>query len=231
MAQRPLFIPACDGLRLVREVMVDFVWSPGLAPIQKKKNIVAMHEAAAIRGFTPLLEISTKSENKLGQRMSAFNLSMGLNDGSVIPLESAFQGSKVFEDGGPFTDIYRLDSWSAKKDVRIRNSGKIIGFRLEGIDFPSEPKTAFYDWLYVRALAPHEDYLRRLEQFVGFTDIEFNPQRSINCQARSCALFVSLSRKGLLQKLSRNAERFLEFTSANAFAQPYSNDVWQGRLL
>ena len=26
----------------------------------------------------------------------------------------------------------------------------------------------------------------------GFTDIEFNPERSINCQARSCALLVTL---------------------------------------
>lgn len=231
MAQRPLFVPSCVGLRLVREVMVSFPWSAGLATVQKKKNIVAMHEAAAAYGFAPLLEISTKSERKLGQRMSAFNLSVELATGRSIPLECAFQGSKVFEQGGPYTDIYHLDGRSAKNDVRIRNSGKIIGFRLEGVDFPSEPKTAFYDWLYVRALAPHEEYLQRLEEFAGFTDIEFNPQKSINCQARSCALFVSLSRKGLLQQVAHNPERFLEVTSASAFAQPYSEDVRQGRLL
>jgi hypothetical protein len=33
--------------------------------------------------------------------------------------------------------------------------------------------------------------LARLNKYVGFTDIEFNPSKSINCQARSCALFVS----------------------------------------
>ena len=29
-----------------------------------------------------------------------------------------------------------------------------------------------------------------LNEFDAFTDIEFNPKRSFNCQAKSCALFV-----------------------------------------
>ena len=231
MAQRPLFTPCSDGLKLVQEIDVNFKWNAGLATIQKKKNIVAMHEAAALEGYAHLLEISTKSEHRLGVRMSAFNLSIELTDGTTIPLECAFQGSKVFEMGGPYNDIYKFDSRRAKKDGRIRNSGNIIGFDLEGFEFSSEPKTAFYDWLYIKALAPHEEYLQRLESFAGFTDIEFNPKRSINCQARSCALFVSLSRKGLIQQVANNSEYFLEVTAANAFAQPYSDDTRQGELL
>jgi hypothetical protein len=35
--------------------------------------------------------------------------------------------------------------------------------------------------------------------YAGFTDIEFNPQRSINCQARSAALFLSLMKRGDLE--------------------------------
>jgi len=37
-----------------------------------------------------------------------------------------------------------------------------------------------------------------LARFEAFTDIEFNPDKSVNCQARSCALYVALSAKELL---------------------------------
>lgn len=229
MATRPFFIPDSESNRLVQEVAVDFDWSPGFAVTQKRKNIAAMHEAAAALGYSPLLEISTKSECRLGQRMSAFNLSLKLHDGTEISLESAFQGSKVFENGGPYTDVYRLGSRDAKKDQRLRSSGNIIGFCFDGLEFPSEPKTAFYDWLYIGALAPHEEYLQRLESFEGFTDIEFNPKRSLNCQARSCALYVSLSRRGLLQELAHDPEKFVEALTTK-FGQFYFDDDRQGRL-
>lgn len=231
MAERPIFIPFIEGHRFVREISVAFKWSPGFAVVQKKKNILAMHEAAAIKGFTPLLEVSTKSEIKLGERLSAFNLPVELGDGTTTTLECAFQGSKVFERGGPYRDIYRVTSREAKRDERLRASGGVIGFNFEGVVLPSEPKTAFYDWLYARALAPHKEYLARLEDFAGFTDIEFNPEKSINCQARSCALFVSLCRKGLLEDALISPAKFIETVSADSFSQPYSDDVKQGRLL
>jgi hypothetical protein len=231
MAERPIFIPFSEDQRFVREISVAFKWSPGFARVQKKKNIVAMHEAAAIKGFTPLLEVSTKSEIKLGERLSAFNLPVNLEDGTTTTLECAFQGSKVFEKGGPFPDIYRVTSLEAKRDGRLRTSGGVICFDFEGVVFPSEPKTAFYDWLYVRALAPHKEYLARLQDFAGFTDIEFNPEKSINCQARSCALFVSLCRKGLLEDALTSPTKFIETVSDDSFSQPYSDDVKQGRLL
>jgi hypothetical protein len=231
MAKRPIFLPFSDGHRFVREISVEFKWNSGFASVQKKRNIVAMHEVAAIKGYAPLLEVSTKSEIKMGKRLSAFNLPVELNDGSTTTLECAFQGSKVFEKGGPYPDIYRITSLEAKKDGRLRSSGGVIGFDFDGLIFPSEPKTAFYDWLYSRALAPHKEYLARLEDFAGFTDIEFNPEKSINCQARSCALFVSLCRKGLLEAALSSPAKFIEIVSADSFAQPYSDNVKQGRLL
>ena len=69
MAERPVFIPWLTGLRLVKEVSFSFQWNPGFAPVQKKKNIRGLHEAARTGGYTPLLEISTKSEVLLGQRL------------------------------------------------------------------------------------------------------------------------------------------------------------------
>jgi len=46
--------------------------------------------------------------------------------------------------------------------------------------------------------------------YSGFTDIEFNPKKSINCQAYSVALYVSLEKSGLLKDALTTPEDFLE---------------------
>src|SRR5206468_117595 len=128
-------------------------------------------------------------------------------------LECAFQGSKVFETGGPYTDLYAADSRTAKRDARIRNSGRLIRFVFEDKEYPIIPPTVFYDWLYIRALFPHREWLTRLQQCVGFTDIEFNPEKSLNCQARSCATFVSLQKRKLLDEAVRSFAFFRDLVA------------------
>ena len=208
MATRPVFRPDRVG-GLVTTVEVDFVWVPGMAASQKRKNVVALHEAAAREGLSPLLEASSKSESELGRRLSAFSLQVELPDGRTTSLESAFQGSKVFRDGGPYTDLYDATAREAKGDARLRESGPLVAFRLQGIEAPLIPQTLFYDWLYISTLAKHEDFLTRLRSYAGFTDIEFNPKKSINCQARSCALLVSLSQRGVLQQAAPSPTELL----------------------
>lgn len=231
MAERPIFIQWPSGLRLVKELSFDFKWSPGFAPVQKKKNVVALHDAAKAKGYFPLLEVSTKSEVVLGQRLSAFNLKVKSETLGEIPLECAFQGSKVFENGGPYTDLYSMDARTARKDARLRNSGRITKFNFNGFIFPNEPKTAFYDWLYITAIFPHRDYLVRLKEYAGFTDIEFNPEKSVNCQARSCAIFVAMLTKGILETAIKSPGSFIEAVMPDSFAQPHSRDSAQGKLL
>jgi hypothetical protein len=216
MAERPIFVPDQEAPGLVREIPFNIVWAGGFAPVQKKKNIKALHEAATDGGFPELLEISTKSDEKLGQRLSAFSLMFHSEKLGDIPLECAYQGSKVFEHGGPYTDLYDVDVRTAKRDQRLRESGRIVGFLFEGFKFPLEPKTAFYDWLYINAILDHRDWLKRLEKYTGFTDIEFNPSRSINCQARSCALFVSLMQMDLLDESIRSPKNFIALTKKYA---------------
>ena len=230
MASRPVFVAKGDPAHLVSELSFDFPWNPGFAPVQKKKNVVALHEAAAKRGLTPLLEVSTKSEQKIGQHLSAFNLKIKTELGE-ISVESAYQGSKVFENGGPYHDIYKVDSWTAKKDQRLKESGAIIEFNYFGQRWPIIPKTAFYDWLYLSALKPHQEYLKRLFIFEGFTDIEFNPERSINCQARTCALLVSLLKINALSDALRSQSDFIAMISTDSFNQPHSTDLKQKVLL
>ena len=230
MASRPVFVAKGDPAHLVSELSFDFPWNPGFAPVQKKKNVVALHEAAAKRGLTPLLEVSTKSEQKIGQHLSAFNLKIKTELGE-ISVESAYQGSKVFENGGPYHDIYKVDSWTAKKDQRLKESGAIIEFNYFGQRWPIIPKTAFYVWLYLSALEPHQEYLKRLFIFEGFTDIEFNPERSINCQARTCALLVSLLKINALSDALRSQSDFIAMISTDSFNQPHSTDLKQKVLL
>lgn len=223
MAERPVFAPSHKPGRLVEETSVSFLWHKGMAPSQKKKNVVELHAAAAKRGLAPLLEVSSKSEERLGQRLSAFNLQVELDEGGIISLECAFQGSKVFENGGPYTDLFGAESRNAKRDERLSSSGKLIGFRFQGQEFPLIPKTAFYDWLYIKSLYPHREFLQRLHRYVGFTDIEFNPEKSINCQARSCATFVTLDRLELLEDCAKSSERFMQILLPDSIEQPHSD--------
>jgi Family of unknown function (DUF6977) len=144
--------------------------------------------------------------------MSAFHMKVKTKGYGLIKLELAFQGSKVFEHGGPFTDLYLkgdTEIGQAKRDPRLQESGKLVGFRFEDIEFPLEPKTAFYDWLYCSFLWDHRDWATKLYAYAGFTDVEFNPQRSINCQARSAALFLSLLKRGDLESAVESPSSFV----------------------
>lgn len=214
MAERPLFIPAPETPALVRVVNLSLQWHSGFAPVQKKKNVAGLHEAAARAGYAPVLEVSTKSDEKLGQRLSAFSLKVDSDIAGKIRLECAFQGSKVFEHGGPYTDLYASkDPRDAKRDARLQQGGRIIAFEFNGFRFPTDPRTVFYDWLYISAIAEHREWFKSQSsflQYAGFTDIEFNPAKSINCQARSCALFASLIRSDLLMPAVESPGAFVE---------------------
>lgn len=208
MATRPVFVPVKDGTQLFEVRNFEFPWHPGFAESQKRKNIKGLHEAAAKAGLRRVLEISTKSDEEIGRRLSAFSLQYHLGD-KDIPMESLYQGSKVFTNGGPYFDIYEKAPIEAKRDERIRTSGNIVYFQISETIYPSSPTNAFYDWIYIRCLYKHEEFLvRNLSLIDGFSDIEFNPDRSINCQARALAILLSLSAKNRLQRSAEDFELF-----------------------
>ncbi|WP_415860200.1 DUF6977 family protein, partial [Salmonella enterica] len=100
---------------------VAFAWVPGLSTTQTLKSIRALHSAANVPGMAHLLEISSKSENELGVKLSAFNLLIKTKKlAKEFTVESAFQASKVFELGGPYVDILDKSSIEAKKDIRLK---------------------------------------------------------------------------------------------------------------
>lgn len=209
MASRPVFVPGLMGKALVIKIDIEFKWFAGLAASQKQKSIRSLHEAASKRNLARVLEISSKSENPLGIGLSAFNLPLILPSGVKVTVENAFQAGKVFQNGGPYIDLLRKSSREAKTDPRLRSSGEVIGFHLEGIDWPTQPLTSFYDWLYISALCQSQTMSDQLLEFDGFTDIEFNPERSLNCQAASAALFVALTRRGEIKDATETSDAFL----------------------
>lgn len=204
MAVRPVFIPTREGEALVDIINVDFSWSPGLAVSQKQKSIAALHEGYAQRSpGTKILEVSSKSPDALGVQLSAFNMGVQSHGGQFISVESLFQSSKVFIDGGPFRELMYMTPKEAKRAEQLKTSGRLAHFSFqpnearEAVIWPLEPKTAFYDWLYLNALS-HSPYKEQVLDYSAFTDIEFNPEKSINCQAYSVALWCALRQRGLL---------------------------------
>ena len=209
MASRPVFIPNFNGPGLVDELNLHIEWAPGFSPTQKKKNIAALHDEAKRHGIFRILEISSKSDDQVGQRLSAFSLKITI-DSNKYPLESVYQGCKVFECSGPFNHLFDLAPREAKKYIKSLNCGRLIEFNLFGKSYPLSPKNAFYDWLYIRSLEEHADWIREKISYDAFTDIEFNPVKQVNSQARAFAEYISLLERRQLSEAICDFDKFVK---------------------
>ena len=214
MAKRPIFIPNLKGFPFVKESLIEFKWHPGFAKVQAQKSIASLHEAAAEAKIAPILEISSKSNQEVGVSLSAFNLKMIKNEKS-LSVECAYQGSKVFANGGPFSDLYSVSSKEAKTDERLRSSGKFVSYEFFGESFLINPVTAFYDWLYLTALSQNPSLSNQLFDFKAFSDIAFNPKKSLNCQARAAALFVSLCHHNEIDRVIEDKSYYIDLITNN----------------
>lgn len=215
MATRPAFFPSCEKVGVDDAQAFDFEWNAGFAFSQKQKNVKALHQAIekAVPGCRPL-EISSKSPVALGVALSAFNLSIPYGTGRSS-VEAVFQASKVFETGGPFPELYERNSREVRDFVKGESRGALIAFEAHGVRWPLNPTRAFYDWVYIRFLVKNPDLAEALLDYDCFTDIEFNPQKSLNCQAYAVALYLSMRRAGVLQMALKNRDEFLKFHPAD----------------
>ena len=174
-----------ESEELVREIFFEIHWHPGFARVQKEKRISKEFHAAADKdGFRHLLEISTKAKSERGRHLSVFHMKVNLPGMIQIPLEWAFQGSKVFERGGPFTDLYSMELRDAKRDPRLNESGSLPASGSPTL-LPTGTENSFLRLAICHLLKDWPDWAAKLYAYGGFTDVEFNPHRSINCQARS----------------------------------------------
>lgn len=232
MAIRPIFIPVYEGQTYVKTVNVEFEWHPGLAVIQKQKSIQSLHEQALEHyPLKSILEVSSKSPLEVGVKLSAFNLCFEtVRPVITMSVESAYQGSKVFEKGGPYVDLFHKKSLEAKKDSRLDTSGQLLGFKFFGTEWELEPITAFYDWIYLNALNKNVSLHEEVMKFDAYTDIEFNPKRSVNCQAYAVALFNSLKKRGELVNTLKNKDIFLKKVQGMRLSNSQEDQTLQSAL-
>ena len=232
MANRPVFC-AVGAYPYAKVENVYFQFYSGFSVAQKRRSIQSLHEA--FLGMHPerrVLEVSSRSEVELGVELSAFNLMIrtkipGLEEFSV---ESAFQASKVFESGGPYTDLLFKSSREAKKDPRIRNGGNLVRFEYFHKSYPLEPKDYFYCWLYINALAQNEEKAEAGMQYDSFTDIEFNPKKQFNCQAKALAVYAGLVTAGKLEEALSSHEEFLSIVYGIPAKKPEQQEYRQMEL-
>ncbi|MDH2998235.1 hypothetical protein A1D22_10080 [Pasteurellaceae bacterium LFhippo2] len=197
-ATRPIFIPNRDGVGVI-EKNIEFDWHMGMSAEVRKRSVRCLHQEAQKQGFEQILEASSKSEQAMGIQLSAFFLKSIRG----FPVENLFQSSKVFKNGGPYRDLLFVTPKEAKKDNRLKTSGPMVKFSFNQRDFPLEPKSLFYDWLYANVLFSERNIELREQffnsKFDAFSDIEFNPEKSFSCQARTLALCVSLYENDMIK--------------------------------
>lgn len=175
----------------------DFAWNGGFAVSQKRKNINALHQSIADATGQTALEISSKGEVELGNHLSAFNMQT-----NGVFIENVFQASKRYENGGPYLDLLNVAPKDAKRDERHKTSGRLLAFVRNGEDWPLEPRTAFYDYIYVLAVIENFGCELDINEYNWFTDIEFNPGKSFNCQARAVAIYKLIQEKAAFNVLN-----------------------------
>lgn len=213
MATRPVFFDNHPGsCPATKEFQIEFDWYPGFSVAQKQRSIASLH--SRIVSTTDLrnpLEISSKSATPLGVALSAFNLQLRfLCDPPLnASVETVYQGSKIYAgQHRSDNDRYFLQPREARKRAREHEAcHDLSGWAIGNYYFNLDSGTDFYDWLYLGALYQQLELLRKLLQYDCFTDIEFNPKKSLACQARSAALARSeyLSRGSLLPYLKNVA--------------------------
>ena len=147
--------------------------------------------------------------------LSAFNLKIKSAKGRQFSVESVYQSSKVFSGNHgeiQYLDLLYKSPTEAKTDPRLKTSGNIVAFRTFGKtekEWSINPISAYYNWIYLNALIQHPEYHKPLLEYHAFTDIEFNPKKSLNCQAYAAALFCSLYKNNLLEETMKTPSNFL----------------------
>lgn len=223
MAKRYIYFSDSD---FYKKESIEFTWFPGMSKVQKRKNVESLHKSAKEKyADLRILEVSSASLLECGRNASAFNLNMLLKDGKGYSVESLFQSSKVFSLSGVNYKTLMMDSREAKHYTNLLHTReKLVSFNFFGYNFPLEPETFFYNWLYINAMLQNDKILSDILKYDAFTDINFNPKKSINCQAESCSIITYLSRINRLDDKLRSPQYFLEVVYPAKIKSGYIKD-------
>ena len=226
MAEKSVFISKVE-YPFFEEVHVNIDWFGGFALSQKRKCKIGLHQNFLMEyPKEKILEISSSSLMSLGAKLSAMHLNKRTLKG-ITTVESAFQSSRIYGDGakriGPFPEYRFLPGRECKKLVKeAAKEMHSYQYELDGLTFyaPAHHISQFYDFLYLNALLEpeNEEVKNKLlqEKYTAFTDLA---TKSLNCQARSAAIFVGLVRAGMIDEV-RDYDSYLKLfrTQANGKA-------------
>ncbi|MBE6752769.1 MAG: hypothetical protein E7559_00195 [Ruminococcaceae bacterium] len=231
MAERSVFLIK-NCYPFYEEVIVPFPWFGGFALAQKQRNALSlkMNLEAACPQYN-VCEISSGSLDPVGRSLSAMSLSKRMSDGTVVVMESAFQSSRIYcvpqtgEVIGPFPELLGLDGRACKKTVKEASCGlHSCEYMFDGMSFPTPDfhPSLFYDYLYINALMEPEnaevaENLRR-SGYNAFSDLA---TKSLNTQARSCAIYLSLCENGLLEQAA-DYDSFMKLFRVDLTAPNYA---------
>ncbi len=232
MAVRSVFVSK-SSYPFFEEIHVHMDWFGGFALSQKRKCQIGLHQNF-LRAYPDRkpLEISSSSLMSLGAGLSAMVLSKRTSLG-LTTVESAFQSSKVFGTGadqtGPFPEYLFLPGRECRKLVKEKAAGRICTrYLFDGMLFyaPSYHLTLFYDYLYLTALLePENREVREALLEGGYTAFTDLAARSVNCQARSCAIFAGLVQAGLIDEV-RDFDSFLRLFRTRRDGRATGTDAW-----
>ena len=118
-----------------------------------------------------------------------------------VPISTVFEAAKVFEHGGPFADLLTCEPPKVHKDTRLRTSGELLCYSLEGSEYPTEPyPDSFFEWLYCRALKQFPEKAEQLSRYNAFSDIAAaaDSKKYYGDSSRAAAIYVGLAAAGKL---------------------------------
>lgn len=177
---------------------VDFVWAQGLNKVCRRRSIAnLLNETGRLYPHLKVLDVSYVSDQEMGVKLSSVNLPITLASGKPIPVECAYQGSRLINHAGPYEELLDADAIKAKEHPRM--SGENTGFLIDDKEYAADVLPSFYDWLYCRALNQNPELAIALEKFDAYCSI-MSPVGSIKCEARAAAIYEGLRMSGQLSE-------------------------------
>ena len=168
MAVRPIFISSGDIEKPFIKKDISFKWVSGVSHIQLcRRRDSLSSEISKLYDIKKWLEVSSMSDKEIGIKLSALNLILNTSNGTDS-VQNIYQSSKRYSFD--FTDYFKYND----------------------LVFDSTPTGMFYDYIYMCAILQNSHLINDLVQFDIFTDIQFNPNKSLNTQARAVAIFKTL---------------------------------------
>ena len=169
MAIRPIYISTGNINNPFIQDDIYFKWISGYSYINKcKRRDSLKQEIEKLYDIKKWLEVSTISDKDIGKKLSALNLMITLSNNSKYSVENIYQCSKVYENN------------------------HIVSFKFKNTEFENTPYGMYYDYIYMVALFQNKEYHKLINNYYLFTDLFFNPNKSLNTQARAVAIFKSL---------------------------------------